>query len=189
MGQAMLRVVSGKSIDTPTPPTPTPTTTTDPTHALAPVEAVFAYWVWLFRLDPERTALGPARRQVIARALALYPSPTVGQQCCELALEGNAASAWAAGANQSGRSFNAIEWILRDESSIERWMRDGERVRAQLERSTQRQPTAPESVPSASAAPSAPRQPARSSTPPTLSPTAQAARERLRQFCADVRSR
>ena len=80
-----------------------------------------------------RTALGPARRRVIDRALGLYDEDTL-----LLAIEGCAASAWHAGQNDRGRAFNDIELILRDESHVERFAADGEALRERAERELQR---------------------------------------------------
>lgn len=84
-----------------------------------------------------RTALGPARRRVIERALGLYDEDTL-----LLAIEGCAASAWHAGQNDRGRAFNDIELILRDESHVERFAADGEALRERAERELQRRQSA-----------------------------------------------
>lgn len=84
-----------------------------------------------------RTALGPARRRVIDRALGLYDEDTL-----LLAIEGCAASAWHAGQNDRGRAFNDIELILRDESHVERFAADGEALRERAERELQRRQSA-----------------------------------------------
>lgn len=94
-----------------------------------PAERVFDHWVYMLGRNPRRTALGPARRKVIDRALGLYDEETL-----LLAIEGCAASAWHAGDNDRGRAFNDVELILRDEPHIERFAADGEALRARLHR-------------------------------------------------------
>lgn len=95
--------------------------------AQTPCERVFAHWV--FMLGRKRAALGPARRKVIERALGLYDEATL-----MLAIEGCAASAWHAGENDRGRSFDDIELILRDEAHVERFAAEGEALRDRVRR-------------------------------------------------------
>lgn len=92
-----------------------------------PVERVFDHWV--FMLCRRRAALGPARRKVIEKALALYDEETL-----LLAIEGNAASAWHAGENDRGRAYDDLELILRDEAHVERFAADGEALRERVRR-------------------------------------------------------
>lgn len=87
-------------------------------------ERIFAHWVFMLGKNPRRTALGPARRRVIDRALAIYDEETL-----LLAIDGCAASAWHSGHNDREREFNDIELILRDEAHVERFATDGERLR------------------------------------------------------------
>ncbi len=94
-----------------------------------PAERVFDHWVFMLGKNPRRCALGPLRRKVIERALALYDEETL----C-LAIEGNAASAWHAGENDRGTPFNDIELILRNESNVERFCEAGERLRLRAQR-------------------------------------------------------
>lgn len=95
--------------------------------AQTPLERVFAHWV--FMLGKRRAALGPSRRKVIEKALALYDEETL-----LLAIEGNAASAWHAGENDRGRAFDDLELILRDEAHVERFAADGEALRERVRR-------------------------------------------------------
>lgn len=94
------------------------------TAAQTPLERVFGHWVYMLGKNPRRCALGPTRKRAIDRALGLYDEETL-----LLAIEGCAASAWHAGENDRGREFNDLELILRDESHIERFAADGERLR------------------------------------------------------------
>lgn len=102
------------------------------------VRQVFDHWVFMLGRDPRRCALGPSRRQVIERALRLYPDSRIGVELCVLAVDGCAASAWHAGANQHGRTYQDLETILADERRIERLAAQGERVRAACEAQARR---------------------------------------------------
>lgn len=116
--------------------TPAPAVEIAPAADRTPVERIFDHWVYMLGKNSARTALGPARRRVIERALALYDEDTL-----LLAVEGCAASAWHAGQNDRGRPFNDIELILRDEQHVERFAADGEALRERAEREVQRQAT------------------------------------------------
>ena len=74
--------------------------------------------------NPTRTALGPTRSKVIRRALELYEEETL-----RMAIEGCAASAWHAGANDRECAYNDVELILRNEAHIERFAEAGESLR------------------------------------------------------------
>lgn len=97
--------------------------------AQTPCERVFGHWVFMLGKNAARTALGPARRKVIERALGLYDEGTL-----LLAIDGCAASAWHAGENDRGRTFDDIELILRDEAHVERFAADGEALRERVRR-------------------------------------------------------
>ena len=97
-------------------------------------ERVFAHWVYMLGKNPRRCALGPTRRKLIDKQLGLYDEDTL-----MLAIEGCAASAWHAGANDREREFNDIELILRDEAHIERFAAEGEALRERLRRRLERQ--------------------------------------------------
>lgn len=98
-----------------------------------PVARVFEHWVLMMGKSARRCALGPTRRRVIERALALYDEETL-----QLAIEGCAASAWHAGQNDRGKAFNDLELILRDEKHIEGFASDGEELRLRHERDQRR---------------------------------------------------
>lgn len=97
-------------------------------------ERVFDHWVYMLGKNAARTVLGPGRRRVIERALALYDEDTL-----MLAIEGCAASAWHAGQNDRGRPFNDLELILRDEPHVERFLADGEALHERAERELRRE--------------------------------------------------
>jgi hypothetical protein len=98
-------------------------------------DRLFDHWVFMLGKNPLRTKMGPTRRKVIERALALYED----EDTLMLAIEGCAASRWHAGENDRGRPFDDIELILRDESHVERFAADGEALRARADRAVQRQ--------------------------------------------------
>ncbi len=110
-------------------------------------ERVFDHWVWMLHKNPQRTALGPARRRAVERALSLYDEETL-----LLAIEGCAASKWHAGENDREREFTDLELILRDEAHVERFAADGERLRDQAERRRRSQASAQQVVPIGAAA-------------------------------------
>lgn len=134
-------------------------------QAQTPCERVFAHWVYMLGKNARRTALGPSRRKVIDRALALYDEETL-----LLAIDGCASSAWHAGENDRGRAFDDIELILRDEAHVERFAEAGQRLRDRL---LEREAAARTVVPIA------PEDPAAVS----------AARERVRQAAARLAGR
>lgn len=108
----------------------------------AAVERVFAHWVFMLGKNPKRCALGPDRRKVISRALALYDEDAV-----LLAIEGCAASAWHRGENDRGGEYTDLTLILRDEAHIERFADEGEALRTRLDQEQTRQaPAANEAV-------------------------------------------
>lgn len=110
-----------------------------------PLERVFAHWV--FMLGKRRAALGPGRRKVIEKMLALYDEETL-----LLAIEGCAASAWHAGENDRGHPFDDLELILRDEAHVERFADRGQRLRDRLlERDAQARAVVPIAAPDAAA--------------------------------------
>ena len=116
----------------PSPASAPPAAEAAPLELWADVGAVlrvFDHWVYMLNRHPHRTALGPKRRALIERALSMYPEDTV-----LMAVEGCAASAWHAGANDRHRAFQDIELILRDEAHIERFADDGERLRERVQR-------------------------------------------------------
>lgn len=91
-----------------------------------PTRRIFQHWLDMLGKSPRRCKLGPVRRQAINAALVLYDE----DQVC-MAIEGCAADAWCAGDNPARREFTDLEWILRSESSIERFSEAGDRLRAQ----------------------------------------------------------
>lgn len=140
-------------------------------QAATPAERVFAHWTFMLGKNPKRTALGPVRRRVIERALALYDEETL-----LLAIEGGAASRWHAGENDRGRAFDDIELWLRDEAHIERFATDGEALRERAARDALREQR------EAAQARSAP------AGQPASDPAAVAlAKERLRDLAARMR--
>lgn len=92
-------------------------------------QRVFAHWVFMLGKNPRRTALGPDRRRLIRKWLALYEEDTL-----LLAVEGCAASAFHAGDNDRQTVYNDLELILRNHANIERFAEAGERLRQLLER-------------------------------------------------------
>lgn len=88
-----------------------------------PSRVVFEHWLFMFGKSPNRCKLGPQRRRVINAALALYELEDV-----LLAIEGCAADEWCAGHNNLGREFTDVEWLLANESRIERFAEVGERL-------------------------------------------------------------
>lgn len=110
-----------------------------------PTRRVFAHWLTMLGKSPRRCKLGPTRRQAINAALVLYSEDDL-----LMAIEGCAADPWCAGDNAQRREYTDIEWILRNESSIERFAEAGERLRqraaeqlaAQMRRAAQPVPTA-----------------------------------------------
>lgn len=101
-------------------------------------ERVFEHWVYMLGLPPKRCALGPKRRAVIERALALYDVEVL-----LLAVEGCAASAWHNGANDRNRAYQDIELILRDERHVEDFAARGDELRAQVLAAQRREANAP----------------------------------------------
>lgn len=130
-----------------------------------PIRRVFGHWLYMLGKSPRRCKLGPTRRQAIAAALVLYEEDQL-----LLAIEGCAADRWCAGDNPAGREFTDVEWILRSESSIERFSEAGERMRAAAQAAANRRAAA-----QAEPAPSPEDQAAQRAA-------ADAARERLRQM-------
>lgn len=114
----------------------------------SPTERIFEHWAFMLAKNARRTALGPARRKTIDKALALYDEETL-----LLAVEGCAASAWHAGENERGRPFNDLELILRDEAHIERFAAEGEALRERVLRDQARSRSAAQVVPLAPADP------------------------------------
>lgn len=110
-----------------------------------PTRRVFAHWLAMLGKSPRRCKLGPTRRHAINAALVLYSEDDL-----LMAIEGCAADPWCAGDNAQRREYTDIEWILRNESSIERFAEAGERLRrraaeqqaAQARRAAQPVPTA-----------------------------------------------
>lgn len=92
-------------------------------------QRIFAHWVFMLGKNPRRTALGPDRRRLIRKWLAMYEEETL-----LLAIEGCAASAFHAGDNDRGTVYNDLELILRSHANIERFAEAGERLRQRLER-------------------------------------------------------
>jgi hypothetical protein len=119
--------------------------------------------------NPKRCALGPDRRKIISKALALYDAETL-----ELAIEGCAASAWHRGANDRDTEYAGLELILRDEAHIERFAELGERLREQAE---------------ADAARAAQRAQEQAEAPAVDPAAAAAARQRLRDLAAQMAGR
>ena len=85
-----------------------------------PVARVFGEWLDWFGKSAARCKLGPSRRQAIAAALQLYDEGMLVQ-----ALVGAAADEWLA--QQDGLG---IEWVLANESRIERFAEAGLRIQA-----------------------------------------------------------
>lgn len=133
------------------------------------VERIFAHWVFMLGKNPKRCALGPDRRKIISKALALYDAETL-----ELAIEGCAASAWHRGANDRDTEYAGLELILRDEAHIERFAELGERLREQAE---------------ADAARAAQRAQQEAEAPAVDPAAAAAARQRLRDLAAQLAGR
>ena len=102
----------------------------------SPTERVFDHWVFMTGRNPARCVLGPMRRKVIERALALYGGD---DEVPMLAVEGGASSAWHAGENDDGRAHDDVEFFLRNEVNIERFAAMGEALRARAERALQQQ--------------------------------------------------
>jgi len=89
-----------------------------------PVARVFGEWLDWFGKSAARCKLGPARRGAIAAALQLYDEGMLVQ-----AIIGAAADEWLAGQEGLG-----IEWILANESRVERFADKGQRIQARAAR-------------------------------------------------------
>ena len=100
-----------------------------PAEVLDPTRRVFAHWLEMFGKSPNRCKLGPTRRRAINAALTLYEEDQL-----LMAIEGASADAWVCGDNEMGRPHDDIEWILRSESSIERYSEVGEEMRERVRR-------------------------------------------------------
>lgn len=85
-----------------------------------PVARLFGEWLDWFGKSSARTKLGPARRAAIGAALQMYDEQMLVQ-----ALVGAAADEWLA--QQDGLG---IEWVLANESRIERFAEAGLRIQA-----------------------------------------------------------
>lgn len=126
---------------------------------------------------------GPARAALIDSVLQLW-----GIERAELAVDGCASSSWHAGRNPQGVRYDDLTHIFKNEARVERFMAMGLQARRNAERPAAKAVVLPiaggPAVAPSAAPPSAPeRRP-----PPALSPEAEAARERLRQYVARVRS-
>lgn len=134
---------------------------------------VFDHWLFMFDRNPKRCKLGPQRRQAINAALALY-----GLETLELAIEGMASDPLDDVRNEGIREAMAdLEWLLAKESRIERWATRGEKLRKSAARRRV------EVVTLATAETLTPEELAQQAQ------DAQAAREHLRQFAKQVKSR
>jgi hypothetical protein len=98
-----------------------------PAEILDPTRRVFAHWLTMFGKSPNRCKMGPTRRRAIDAALTLYDEDQV-----LMAIEGAAADPWVCGDNPMRRPHDDVEWLLRDESSIERYSEAGERLRQRV---------------------------------------------------------
>ncbi len=79
------------------------------------VEKIFGYW--RERMNSPRSVLSDKRKRLIAGALRQH---TPADLC--KAIRGCSRDPWHMGANDSGRPFNSLELILRDEKHIEQFM-------------------------------------------------------------------
>ena len=129
----------------------TPTPTHPPTNSACQSESVVGVGVvageevgalfehWALMTGQQDARLGPTRRTLLERWLAVYPAEVL-----RLAFEGCGASRWAAGENQVQRPLNGLVHILRDEDTIERWAQAGRQLRQRAEAAQQRQQAASE---------------------------------------------
>lgn len=131
-----------------------------------PVARIFGEWLDWFGKSAARCRLGPARRQAIAAALQLYDEDMLTQ-----AMVGAAADEWLA--QQEGLG---VEWILANESRVERFADRGQRIQAR-----------------AAAAQAMPATPADGQTAPELTDEQRAqmaaCRQRMRAIVAQSRGR
>jgi hypothetical protein len=94
-----------------------------------PTRRIFEHWLFMLGKSPRRCKLGPTRRAAINSMLVLYE-----EEQLLLAIDGCAADPWCAGDNPQRRECSDIEWILRNESSVERFSEAGERLRIRADR-------------------------------------------------------
>jgi len=94
---------------------------------------LFEHWVFMMGKNPRRCALGPERRKVIGKALALYDEETL-----QLAIEGCASSAYHAGDNDRDTPYNDLELIFRNEKYVERFATMGEQLRTKAANEAER---------------------------------------------------
>lgn len=78
---------------------------------------VFDHWVAVHRSRPGVVALGDGRRRAITKAVQLY-----GVEVCKQAIDGCALSDFHKGRNKSGKLYDDIGLILRDEAHVERFV-------------------------------------------------------------------
>jgi hypothetical protein len=102
-------------------------------NASAAVERVFQHWVDFCRTNHKTgrrrpCALGPDRRKLISRALAMYDEETLF-----LAIEGCSNNPHNLGDNDRNTVYTDIELILRNEGNIERFADQGEAWRAEIQ--------------------------------------------------------
>lgn len=98
--------------------------TEQPEEVTDPTRRIFGHWLTMFGKSPNRCKMGPTRRAAINAAMTLYDEDQV-----LMAIEGAASDPWVCGDNPMRRPQDDIEWILRNESSIERFSAVGEQLR------------------------------------------------------------
>lgn len=99
-------------------------------HQLDAAAEVYEEWRALVPygdLTPLR--LTPARRALVQGWLEFYPGEVIS-----LAIRGCMGSSWCGGANRVGRTFHDLEWILENESRIEKLADEGRRAMSEMGR-------------------------------------------------------
>ena len=97
--------------------------------ATDPTRAVFEHWVFMLGRQAARCKLGPTRRAAINGALTLYAPDEL-----MLAVEGMAAEAFDGMPAQAADAMRELEWLLKSESRVERFIRAGEALREKAAR-------------------------------------------------------
>ena len=98
-----------------------------------PTRAVFEHWVFMLGRQAARCKLGPTRRAAINGALTLY---TAGDLM--LAIEGLASEAFEGATQHMADAMREIEWLLKTEARVERFIRQGEQLREAAARMEER---------------------------------------------------
>jgi hypothetical protein len=101
------------------------------------VESIFNYWCEM--TGHTRARLDPKREATIGAMLRV--GYTVGDLC--LAIDGNVASAYHHGANDTGGIYDSIGLIFRNADQVDKFMTLGERARRIIDRTTKREADAP----------------------------------------------